>query len=1103
VRRAALVTLVLVLLASSLASIPGALGASPNYALTGYVYNSQGGPVNGGVQVDLVSRATGAIYTTTVSAGGGFTFTSTSTSGALVPGYWGLWVPPQANASFVGCKPCAAIPENQSPTFGFLSSSDLTPGSSYAALITGVNITKPYTATLSGTVTDSGIGVPDADVQLLDPAVEGFVLANNTTVSSGAYNFKAPPGTWVIKATEPGGAPNYSNLSAVTVVNPTVTKNLVINHYLAWGSMRISGGGFVPSSGNATLYDGYNHYIYSSPTEPGGYYALGTYPGNFTSGSQSFEVILAAVGYSTSAYSLVVPPTPVRHDVVLPTVLPSQLGVYSTTLNFSGFNVLTGSGNLSVNTVANLGNDTVFSNLPNATVGQLWAQLGLDFGHSLYFSSALLSTVYAWANSTGPFFPAAQAGTTVNATPFVGPTSPETLSSESSTCSGSCGLSSPATLSLAWSEKYALNSTVYKNSSRYALSFNFRHPTSAEVYNYTVVLPTGYVLQSGTSAPSNTRLVAAGTGGTWTKFTLVSLPSPTAGGTFSFTIVRYSSLTAIVNASVTNFAFSTHNVLNSTNGNYTVEVGVGQNVTWSALNSIYPAGSNGTKFAWVFGDGGSATTAQPTTYHTYTTASGATADTGTLTVTSSGGLTDSTTFHVWVAAGPVTAGIASNATAYQTRSAGGTTYLWVNWSTTLKFNATLSTAEVSPSATVAGVLSVASFSLVAKGFQQKANYSVGQGAYFGSNYTVQFLGAGSYLTSGTVNAARVAFKGWQYNLTLTVWSGTGQSASTTLVVLVNDTEKPVPAFRVLNSAGAAVSGAGIIAGSNASALVQLDGTNATDPHNGSISRYYWHLTNAGNSSAHNATNVTAVKPYPRFWLPAQTGAYSVNLTVWDLNGNMAWTKQSLTVSINTTTSPVMSATNLTGPSKLTAGTSYTFSVNVTDGIGTKSVANNVQVNWYYTSPGGTGRTYIAGTPGSVKFYNYTSPGVPNSSPFAVGSIASLAYNKTVLAVISWTPVHTGNYQLYANVTAMNEFAGDYSSNTNVATMPITVSPNPTTQLLEYVAIGAAVVVVLLLIIFYYRRRSGRGRLPKTSGRSGLERGAKRTDEDEEDEDESS
>jgi hypothetical protein len=488
----------------------------------------------------------------------------------------------------------------------------------------------------------------------------------------------------------------------------------------------------------------------------------------------------------------------------------------------------------------------------------------------------------------------------------------------------------------------------------------------------------------------------------------------------------------------------------------------------------------------------------------YTSASGANPDPGSLTVTSSGGLTNSTTFYVWVAAGPVTAGIASNATANETKSVAGTTYLLINWSTNLQFNATPSTAQVSPAATVSGVLSVASFSLVAKGFKQTANYSVSAcqgGACFGSNFTPPFLGAGSYLTSGTVNGHAVPFKGWQYNLTLTVWSGTGQSASTTLVVLVNDTEKPVSAFQILNAAGKAVSGTGLVAGPNASALVQLNGGNATDPHNGSLVRYYWLVTNSGASSIHLGNNTTSVKPYPKLWLSAQTVAYTVNLTVWDQNGNTAWTTQSLTVNVNSTTTPIMGAYNLTGPSKLTDGTSYTFSVNVTVGGGSKAVANDIQVSWYITTLGGTKHIPIAGSPASVKFYNYTSPGVANSAPFATGSVAALAHNKTVLAVISWTPVVNGNYQLYANITASNEFAGDYPAGTNVQTMPITISPNPTTQLLEYVAIAVAVVVVLLLIILYYRRRSGRGGAAKRPGRAGLERGGKRPAEDEESEDE--
>ena len=1104
--RAALWALVIVVLASSLATIPGALGASPNYTLTGYVFQPGGAPVPNGVQVDLVSRSTGTVYTTTTFGGGGqFSFTSGSTSNALAPGYWGLKVPPQGNQTFAGCAPCAILPQNQNPVFSFFNVSDLTTGN-YPRVLSGVQALG-YPATLSGTVSEAGSPSLGATVRLLAPTYASFVLATATSNSTtGAYSLKAPLGTWVLQSIAPGPLPQYMNETQVTISSPTpAAVNPVIHSYLVSGSMLTSSGGPVPTPGNATLYDATNGYIYSTATPAGGYYQLGTYPNFATNGAQTFSVILSAGGYATSAYNLSVSggSSAQSRNVTLPTVLPSQLGVYNTTLDFTGINVATGKGNLTVQTVANLGNDSTFSNLPNATVGQLWAQLGLDFAHSLSFPSSDLGLVYAWANATGPFFPAVQAGTTVNNTAFVGPTAAETLANESSSCSGSCGLSKNAALNLSWSESYPLSGSLYRNSSSYTIGFNFRHPTtSGDVYNYSVVLPAGYVLQAGTAAPTNSRLVAAGPSGTWTKFTLVSLPGATAGGSFQFTIVRYSALTAIVNATVTDFAFSSHNVLNQTNGNYTVMVGVGQNVTFSALNSIYPAGTNGTQFVWSFGDSGTATTTVGTTNHTYSTASGATPYDGSLTVTSSGGLTNSTTFHVWVGSGPVTAGIANNATAAETRSAGGTTYLFVNWGTTLRFNATPSLAKISPSAPVPGRISVASFSLVSSGgFKQTANYSASQGSAYVpfSNWSVQFLGAGAYLLNGLVNGTSVPLRGWQYNLTLTVWSATGQSASARLVILVNDTEKPVAAFQVLDTAGNAISSNTVVAQSNLSARIQLNGANATDPHNGSIAHYYWLITNSANSSMHLGVNASTVKPYPVAWLPVSTSKYTVNLTVTDLNGNTGYSTQPLTVSPNSTITPILSANNLTAPSTLTDGTSYTIWVNVTVGGGTKSTALQVQVAFYLTSPGGTSRHYIASSPGAVKFYNYTSPGVVNAASMATGTLPSLAYNQTVRAVISWTPAITGNFYLYANATATNQFTSS-SSPPNVISVTVTVNPNPTTQLLEYVAIGVAVVVVLGLIIFYYRRRSRRASAPRSTGRAGLERGSRRGggDEDEED-----
>jgi len=1108
------VLVLIALVTSSLAAIAGTVAASPaNYTLTGYVEKGNGAPVSAGVQVDLISQATGQVFTTTVAAGGQFTFTTASTSGALVPGYWGVWVPPQGNASIPSCnsaKPfyqCAVLPSNQNPTFQFENVSALTT-SFYPTVVSGVSVLA-YNGTLNGTVTLGGAPQPGAQVSLLAPAYNGLALVNNTTSSSGTFHLNVPFGTWVLRTTI-AGSPSEFNLTQVSIPNRTpVVANPKVQGYLVYGYSNLASHPttHVPTAGNVTLWDPTNGYIYSGATPPGGFYNIGTYPAGFVSGPQSFDVILSSIGYGTAWYPLsVTTATPVQQNVLVSPLTPGQYGRFQTVLDFSQLNTTAGTGTLSVNTSASLGNDTVFPYLPNATVGQLWAQLGLDFNHAISFSSASLPTLASFVNSTGPFFPAVQAQTTVNGTGFVGPTSPQTLSSWSSTCSGSCGLSSAATLQYQWSQTYPLNGSVPLNRSMYTIAFNFAHPlSSSDVYNYTLVLPSGYVLAANTQAPTSTILSPAGVGGTWTKFTLQSLPSATALGSAKFTIVKYASLTPIVNATVSNFAFSSKNVLNSTRGNYTVEVGAGQTVTFSAVNSVYPAGTNGTKFEWTFGDGTGTNTSSATTNHTYSAVSGSTPYGGTLEVTSSGGLKSSTKFFVWVAQGPVTAVISANSTATENRTAGSTSYVFVNWSTVLHFNATRSTAKVSPTAKVNGVLSVASFTLVSSGgFKKTANYSVAQNAPFGSNFTFQFLGAGSYLSSGTVNGAAVPFHGWQYNLSLTVWSGAGQSASASLVILVNDTEKPTSAFQLLSSSGTPITSGSVVAQSNLSARILFNGANATDPHNGSITKYYWLVTNSANSSFHKGINATSVKvngAYPALWMPASTGPYTVNLTVWDLNNNTGYTKQALTVSQNTATSPIMAATNLTGPTSLSDGSKYTFWVNVTVGGGKQSVAQNITVAFYLLPAGGGGsKNFIGGSPTTVLFYRYTN-GVVNATPFATGLIPTLPYNTTVRAVITWNPGITGNFNLYANATASNEFSGNYVNGPNVAKpLSVSVGPNPTTQLLEYVAIAVAVVVVLALIVLYYRRRSRRGEAKGGTSRSGIERSKRAADEDEEDED---
>ncbi len=1109
--RAALLALVVIVLGSSLATIPGASAASPNYAITGYVYPVGSSRDYANVQVDLISQATGAVYTTLTNSGGQFSFTSASTSSALQPGYWGLSVPVQTNVTTITsrigpCAVCAVLPSNQTPSFSFYTASNLTTTPPtpilYATILS-------YTVKVSGTVDLSGSALPDAPVQLLAPFYNGAVLYNTTSnATTGAYTLKAPPGSWVVQATDPN-PPGYVGTTNVTATGTVVTVNPNIQSYVVKGQMFNSKGVPVGTPGNATLFDPSTGYIYSTPTDVSGRYTLGTYGADFGSGSNTFDLFLSSEGYGTIEHTFTTngPTNPITFNAVLPRLTSSQRGLYNTTLDFSKFNNATGTGNLTVNTTAALGNYTIVQNLPNATVGQLWAQLGLDFNSSTSIPATLLSAFYSWVNSSGPFFPAVQAGTTINGTAFVPPTSTQPLASATTSCSsGYCGPGTSSNLTLTWSNTYALNGSVYRNSSTYSIGLGFRHPTSSsDIYNYTVILPTGYVLKAGTPVPSDARLVPLGPDGTWSKFTLESLYDTSPAAALNFTIISATTIFAIVNATIpTYFAFSEKNVLNSTNGNYTVEVGLGQNVTFSALNTIYPSGINGTKFLWNFGDGTYSNVTTGSTYHIYAKGTtGNTPDKGSLKVIGSNRYNDTTKFYVYVATGPATAGIVSNASASQNQTVGGTPYLFINWGTVLHFNATGSKASVSPGTTnVSGVLSVASFSLVSKGFSQSANYSESSGAYFGSNYTYQFLGAGSYLTNGTVAGHLVPFKGWQYNLTLKIWTGTGQTATTTLVILVNDTEKPIASFVILNSAGTPISGKSVVALSNLSAQIQLNAANSTDPHNGSVVRYYWLIGQVGNGSFHIGTNVTTVKPYPKFWLTASTSNYWVNLTVFDRNNNPGHTNQTLTVAANTTTTPILAATNLTGPSKLNEGSSYTFWVNVTVGGGTKSSALGIRVAWYVTSPGGTSRRYIAST---VTFFNYTASGIVNTVAMATGSVGSYPYNNvtwksTLRAVITWTPPITGNYILYANATANNEFSGDYSSATNVASMSITINPNPTTQTLEYVAVGVAAVVVVLGIVLWARRRSGGGKAPKSTSKSGLERGSKRAaDEDEEEE----
>jgi hypothetical protein len=1113
--RGALWALVVVVLASTLVTIPGARAAAPPNILLGYVYQSGGAtapPVPAGVTVDLISSATHQLYPTkTSSNGGAFSFTSANTAGTLAPGWWGIWVPPQAHVSGVyGCSPCAVLPSNQNPQYYFENLTSLQTQATSANPITVSGVTLlPYNATIWGNVTAGGKPVGGASVELLDPTFNGFVLANNTTVATrtnttvvGEFSLQVPFGTWVLETIVPG-TPNQYAFNQVTVNAATgITVNPTVARYTAWGFVNQAAhpNARVPASGNVTVFDPTNGLVYTSALTSG-FYSVGTYPAGFTGvGTQTLDVVIAPVGWQTVTYSLAVSPSNPgvsgKISYSSPIAPPAS---YQTTLNFSSSFAKVG-----VATKATLGNDSIFPDLANSSVGQLWGQLGLDWQNSLSFSSANLAKVFDWINSSGPFFAAGQAGLTVNNVGFGQPTNDSFTNA--STCSGTCDTTSAATMSFGWTQAYNVTAPLALSLKNYTLAFNFRHPTNDQAFNYTVILPAGYVLNAGTAAPANTKIIAGPTG-TFSTFTLVSLPSASASGTASLPIVKYSSanVTANVNVTTTNFAFSKNNVLNSTHGNYTVVLGVGENATFSAVNSTFPTGTNGTMYRWNFGDGHWWNTSQPTVTHTY---GAATKFDGTLSVTSSGGLTGSTVFHVYGDALAPTAVISTNQTILKAGATGS--YVWVNWSRTLQFNATKSSDSLYANAPVPGVLSVATFNLTAGPTAvQKANYSAGTGALFGSNMTVAFQGAGPYLTAANVNGTAIAFKGWQYNLTLSVWDGAGHSANAYLAILVNDTQKPVPVAAILDEHGHTVTSSGVTEGSNGTAAVYLSAANSSDPHNGSITWYNWTVTNKGNSSVNLTIDQVAVgssfklPAKPELWLAPQTKPYAVNLTVTDRASNHAFIVTSLTVAINASTRPVLSVTNLTAPSTVTDGSTYTVWANVSNTIGKNSTAQGVQVRFYLLPPSGTGTgSNIGGSPGSVQFYNYTSNTTVSSTPW--NGPVNLPYNKTVRAVISWKPATTGTYDLWVNATAANEFVSSYAGGTNQEHVAVTLNQNPIVGDEEIAGVVAAAVAVIVIIVLLWRRRTT-VRTTKTttktttSGKGGLERPKGREEEDDEDE----
>ncbi len=1081
--------------------------ATTTYTLTVNVVTSPS-PTPNGLNVSLSNAASGAICFTQTS-GGTATFTTSSCPG-LSAGWWVVNLQPQMY-NFAG-NSWLVTPSNTTGlavTIPYGSVSD-------SVTFSGVSVTSAA-STVTGNVTGLQPG-STVHLKVLDQNYSGFAINSTSSIASSAgiahYSItRIPNGSWTMYVSGPG-ASSFSylryNYTAFTVNSAMTFLNLSIQGYLVSGHYGVSGYFNAPS--NITIWDETTHHLFTNYylAANSTYYQMGLYPAGVgtTGKSQNFLVFLSPRGYN-SAWSQVKVSAASPSATFSPAIHPEVPTNYSTTLTF-GTNFST----VNVSSAGSLTSGSTFATLPNASVGNFWAQLGLDFNGSMpAMDSASYAAFLNWLNGSGPIYPAQAEGLAVNGSTF---NDNGIFHLSAPAFPGNMSYSSTAGFNYGTSKSYSLSTPLKANASAYYLKVGFDYPLSSQNLSYTVNLPQGYVLKNNTAAPAGTSLIPSGPvgplGKLWTSFTIVPHAYSQVTGSANLTIYKITNVTAVVNITSSNFAFSEKNVLNQTSGNYTVIVGAGQNVSLTASHSLVPATMNVTAYEWQFGDA-NLSSHNSTVHHIYKTGG---LYHGTLTLLTSGGNKNVTKFNVYVDSLPPAAVISVNNTHVVSlnKTAG---YVYLNWSQSLQFNASGSTDKIAPSvgpSVHAGIISVASWNITAGPTHHVVNFTVGQNANVFSNFTYSFLGAGKYVKNQTtIMNTSLKLTGWLYTVSLTLWDAGGNRANSTLYVLVNDTEKPIALGSVENSANKNITG-GLVEGTNGTVQVKLLDKYSSDPHNGSLAFYSWSVTNnagANISTCHtNATlkcywNSTSAQTFA-LYLPASTGTYNFSLNVTDLAGNHANSTYPVTVAQNLTVRPVLSVSNITAPTTMTDGSQYTVWVNVNNTGYSTSKAENVTVAFYITNPDGSGKTMIGGSPNSVKWYGYTK-GVVNSSASFTGTLPSMKANQSWRAEVTYTPGNgfTGTKELWANSSATNEFYGEYQSGQNVAHMSLTINPNPLTSILEYVAIAVAVVVVLVVVVLIYRRRKTGGAPTKkdsskdkkpSKGDSGKEKPKEEDDEEE-------
>ncbi|MDP8011645.1 MAG: CARDB domain-containing protein [Thermoplasmata archaeon] len=270
-------------------------------------------------------------------------------------------------------------------------------------------------------------------------------------------------------------------------------------------------------------------------------------------------------------------------------------------------------------------------------------------------------------------------------------------------------------------------------------------------------------------------------------------------------------------------------------------------------------------------------------------------------------------------------------------------------------------------------------------------------------------------------------------INVTYMDQVGNNITVSIPVFVKDTLKPVPVIIFQNSTNATVSQI------YENQTIKLNGTNSYDPQNGQIVSYNWTIkSSSGKVLSINSTNFTFISGSLTSSVVTLKfnayGTYTILLNVSDRSGNYNTTSRTLNV---VPVAPDLLLNNVTWHGNLTAGSSTTFYVNVTN-------TGNAPATKYYLE------LYVNGKEVSnVTYYN-------------------LAVNKTVKLSISWTPSSSGNFTLKFEAYTPQEptmYLGD-----NVQTKVVSVQEAG--WVLPVTILGIILVIVVLAFIGWRIKKGG-------------------------------